>query len=203
MKNLFKKYALMIITAIALASTAFASDSDVMHINVASVGKFTIPYEHIGDFYSNPNETENQFLLRIRPELRNYSDKTGYEACAEIATDGNGRYGIILGSNHSHLSCVNSPEMIPSNMKDTGEGIHSHGKQGIFNMSRTDKLLYSMGQDAGEYAGTSPDSMDQVTVHGQKLSEFSLTDYQHPGYLATPTGVIHQSGAPSTVVSIQ
>lgn len=143
-----------------------------------------LPYEHIADATSQPGESEQAFLLRIAPQLRAFSDKTGFEACGVIASDGRGAFGVVLGSSLSHLACVNDHSRVPAGMTDTGETIHSHGRQGAFNMSKADKLL--RGIEPGP---------DLVPVHGQDLGHFSRADYAGgAGYLATPDGLMYQHG---------
>lgn len=143
-----------------------------------------LPYEHIANFTSQPGESEQAFLMRIGPSLRAYSNKTGFESCGVIASDGKGHFGVVLGSNHSHLACVNDESRVPKGMTSTGETIHSHGRQGSFNMNKSDKIL--SGIDAGS---------GLIPVHGQILDQFSPTDYASgPGYLATPTGLMYQHG---------
>lgn len=182
--------------ALALVMTPAVAGGQLMKNQLAH-----LPYEHIADVTSEPGESENAFLLRIGPQLRAYSDKTGFEACGTIGSDGQGHYGVVLGSSHSHLSCVNYPDRVVAGMTATGYTIHSHGKQGVFSMSRNDKLLFSVGADPTETTGLSPDGMDLVMVHGQLLDRFSDSDYESgPGYLATPTGVIFQHGAQTTTV---
>ena len=154
-----------------------------------------MPYKHIGDFNSNLGEGEVAFLERVRPILRAFSDKTGFEACAAIAKDKSGtHFGVILGSTESHLGCAIYPAKVPDGMTYTGVSIHSHGGTRSFNMSKADKILM----------GFNPENINLIPVHGQDLYHFSPTDYKSgPGYLATPTGLIFQNGTVESESVIQ
>lgn len=147
-----------------------------------------LPYEHIADFISEDGETEHQFLLRIAPELRKYSDKTGFEACGVIAKNAT-HYGVIVGSSHSHIACLNDSSRIPVGMVFTDETIHSHGKHGLrILVNEADIIFMGNPFDPPRYIG------------GFSLNDFSDTDYDHPGYLATTDGLIYQHGKGTTVV---
>lgn len=149
----------------------------------------SMPYEAIGTYTSRPGETEIAFLERLRPLLRAFSDRTQFEACAEIARTPDGTaFGIVLGSSKSHLGCVVYPSRVPQGMQATGVTIHSHGGSKGFGMNRADRLL----------TGT-PDTGSYTWIGAQRLDHFSPTDYAGgPGYLATPTGLLYQDGSPGS-----
>ncbi|HEL3200029.1 TPA: hypothetical protein ACKP7X_002508 [Stenotrophomonas maltophilia] len=155
-------------------------------VNVPGIG--LVPYQQLFEAVSEPGESLDAFALRLGPRLRAYSDETGFEACGVLASDGD-RFGVVIGTNHSHVACVNFASKVPAGFQPTEETIHSHGGEKTFAASATDVLLLS--KDAfGSRSRTS------LRVTGQKLGEFSKTDYQGgAGYLATPKGVIHQAGA--------
>lgn len=143
-------------------------------------------WQHIEDFSSAPGETKEAFLTRIAPALRAYSDKTGFEACGAIGTDGKGAFAVVLGSSRSHIACVSYHNRVAAGMVSTGETIHSHGTTGSFNFNRVDKALYGDGEKVG---------IILMPAHSQVLDRFSPTDLAGgPGYLATPTGLIYQAG---------
>jgi hypothetical protein len=144
-----------------------------------------LPYEHVADLSSTPSESKNAFLLRIAPQLRAYSDRTGFEACGFIATDGQGRFSVVLGSSLSHIGCANDPQRRMSGTISTGETIHSHGRPGLrVRLNAADVLMMGNPSNPPHYVG------------GSDLSHFSDADFAVPGgYLATPTGLIHQAGA--------
>jgi hypothetical protein len=142
-----------------------------------------LPYEHIADLRSGPGESLHAFLRRIAPQLRAYSDKTGFEACGIIGTDGHGGFGVVLGSSHSHIGCANDPAREIDGMTSTGETIHSHGRQGLrIRANAADVIMMGSPIDPPRYMG------------GFDLMRFSDADFAHPGYLATPSGLLYQAG---------
>lgn len=156
---------------------------DVQRVRIPGIG--VVDYQRLFEVVSEPGESMDAFALRIGPRLRAYSDETGYEACGVLATDGE-LFGVVIGSNRAHIACANFNAFRPIGMKPTGQTIHSHGVDGRFHANRNDVAL--QGQF---FAG----QMGIKSVAGQKLNAFSNMDYEGgPGYLATPTGVIHQQG---------
>lgn len=157
-----------------------------------------VPYEHLADLTSQSGETMEAFLVRIGPQLRAYSDQTGFEACGQIASDGQGHFSVILGTNHAHIACVNDPDRVLPGMTAVGETIHSHGLHKQFSVNASDKML--MAKEVREAL----DKGRRTLLGGQDLEHFSPADYASgPGYLATPTGLIHQNGKEETVTVIQ
>ena len=155
----------------------------VEYVRIPGIGR--VAYQFLFEEISEQGESLDAFALRIGPRLRAYSDETGYEACGVLATDGE-LFGVVIGSNRAHIACANFNALRPMGMKPTGQTIHSHGVDGRFHANRNDVAL--QGQF---FAG----QMGIKSVAGQKLNAFSNMDYEGgPGYLATPTGVIHQQG---------
>jgi hypothetical protein len=186
---MFRSFRLIALVTLSVLSMG------VVHAETDAVGVFRVPYEHIADLKSQPGESEHAFLKRIGPQLRAYADQTGYEACGVIGSDGQGNYGVVLGSSHAHLSCINKAVRVLPGMTSTGETIHTHGKQGGFTMSKIDKIMFVLDQDnLTAAAGLDPNGMTQVTVHGQDRFHFSGEDFGNPGYLATPDGLLYQHG---------
>ena len=155
----------------------------VEYVRIPGIGR--VAYQFLFEEISEPGESLDSFASRIGPRLRAYSDETGYEACGVLATDGE-LFGVVIGSNRAHIACANFNAFRPIGMKPTGQTIHSHGVDGRFHANRNDVAL--QGQF---FAG----QMGIKGVAGQNLNAFSNMDYEgDPGYLATPTGVIHQQG---------
>lgn len=181
MRVMLKGLLFAVVLVFAGQRPAWASDSPVGTGGRVDVS--ALPYEHIADLTSLANETERAFLRRIAPQLRAYSDRTGFEACGVIAADGSGGFGVVLGSNHSHIGCANDPARVPAGMTSTGETIHSHGRPGLrVRATAADWVLMGNPYDPPRYIG------------GFDLSGFSDVDFSHPGYLATPTGLLYQAG---------
>lgn len=141
---------------------------------------------------SNPGVNEIVFLTDVAHKLRAFSDDTGFEACARIATDGT-RYGVVVDTAYSHIGCVVEDSDVPPGMHPTAFTIHSHGLDRPFNASRQDKRF--MGPAVRRDA--------TISFAGQKTEEFSTIDYEAPGYLAGKYGLYfqHGPGTQTTVVS--
>lgn len=153
---------------------------------VAFAGPESLPAAQLGEMTSRQGESLPAFLARVGERLRAFSDRTGFEGCGALATDGT-RYGVELGSNGSHIGCVIDTRRVPAGMHAMGESIHSHGQDKRFCLNAADVELI----DPGAMMPAKP-----VCFMGQHLAEFSEQDYRSgPGYLATPSGILHQHGA--------
>ncbi|EMR0604057.1 DUF4329 domain-containing protein [Stenotrophomonas sp. Sm3212] len=183
------RFALALASFASLAFATAAVAGEVEKVAVPNVG--TITYEHLFDAVSEANEGLDDFMARISPRLRAFSDETGFEACGVVARNDEGRFAVAIGTNHSHVACVNFASKVPQGFQPTMETIHSHGGEKTFAASATDIAL--LGKDAfGSRSRTS------LRVTGQNLHMFSKTDYHGgAGYLATPNGAIYQNGPKS------
>lgn len=180
----------LILCSILLASTAAAAE--VERLNVTGIGG--LDYQRLFEVTSDPGETLDAFALRIGPKIRAYSDETGFEACGVLATD-NARFGVVIGTNRSHIACANFKEFIPAGMVPMKQTIHSHGTDIPFKPNHSDHALsgtqlnkVGLGRNSGR-----PLSI----MRGQTLDEFSDADLTGgPGYLAAPAGlVLFQDGS--------
>ncbi|GAP66838.1 hypothetical protein MBSD_n2153 [Mizugakiibacter sediminis] len=146
------------------------------------------PVDRVTTLTSAPGEGKVAFLSRAAKTFRAFSDRTGYEACAEIATDG-ARFGLVVTTSHSHIGCAVNRALVPSGMTATGESIHSHGINTAFHPSRVDRMFLGIPLTA---------RADAAIVGGQDPEHFSETDFAGAhGYLATPSGLKYQDGAGS------
>lgn len=144
------------------------------------------PTDRVTTLVSAPGADKIAFLIDAGKTLRAFSDKTGYEACAEIATDGD-RFGLIVTTSHSHIGCAVNRGLVPDGMHPTGESIHSHGINTAFHPSRIDRMFLGIPLTA---------RADAAIVGGQDPNHFSATDFAGAhGYLATPTGLKYQRGS--------
>jgi hypothetical protein len=144
----------------------------------------SLPYVHLEDYISQPGETKIQFLRRVGVELRRYADRTTYEACGTIASDGQ-RWGIVIGTSDSHIGCIVHSSKVPSGMVSTGESIHTHGRKNFtFHITEVDAF----------FAGAA----DGMRMQSGDVYHFSATDYGAPGYLATPDGLRYEDGHPGS-----
>lgn len=139
----------------------------------------------LGEMISSQGESLSAFLARVGVALRAFSDRTGFEGCAALATDGT-RYGVELHTNRSHIACVIDEQHIPAGMRAVGESIHSHPQ---------DNQTYLLSAVDAKLAGI-PNPMAPTRIKPDSTSQFSVWDYKNgPGYLATPFGILHQHGA--------
>jgi hypothetical protein len=150
----------------------------------------TLPYQHVADVRSQPGESVEAFLYRLIPVFRAWADKTGAEACAELGRQADGIYGVVIGSNHSHIGCLVYRDKVLPGMQPTGQTVHTHGVQRQVTLNAADfKLLALQGNTIYIAAEGRP------RISGQSVDRFSTADYaDSPGYLITPTRVLFQNG---------
>lgn len=166
-----------------LPTSAHADDMGV-NAHMQRDDASSLPYVHLEDYISQPGETKIQFLRRVGVELRRYADRTTYEACGTIASDGQ-RWGIVIGTSDSHIGCIVHSSKVPSGMVSTGESIHTHGRKNFtFHITEVDAF----------FAGAA----DGMRMQSGDVYHFSATDYGAPGYLATPDGLRYEDGHPGS-----
>lgn len=154
-----------------------------------------LAYESLGTYTSQPGDTLAQFLERVRPTIRAFIDRTGFEACAEIAQTADGKgWGIVLGSSDSRIGCAVAVARVPVGMAPTGVTIHGHPTlRRLYPNPNDIVLLSAMGMDA-----------DAASIMREDPDHFSPGDYAGgPGYLATPTGLLYQDGHPGSAHVVQ
>ncbi|MDF9442977.1 hypothetical protein EM864_14640 [Stenotrophomonas acidaminiphila] len=151
---------------------------EVEMIQVQGVG--AIDYQRLFEEVSEPGETMDAFVLRIAPQLAEYTAASGFEACGAIATDGE-RFGVIVGSNGGHTVCVNFHRRVPDGMTSTRQTVHSHTTMKTYRLTATDLLVVG-GRPVGS------------VQRGGNPERFSDEDYAAPGYVVTGKAVKHQAG---------
>jgi len=169
----------------AFSASASAATARITHL----------PFETLETLLGQPGESMDAFVVRIGPDLRKFADKTGFEACGLIARAADGTFGVVLTSSRSHVGCVVQTASLPAGMVATDQTIHCHGTDGRrSSMNRADRALL----------GVSDSESGLGFVPTQNLSHFSPTDYAGgAGFLATPTGVLHQDGTPGSEREVQ
>ena len=144
-----------------------------------------LPFSQIGVYTSENGESERAFLLRIAPVLATYTHKTGWEACAMIATNGHGEFGVVLGSNHVHMGCLSGQAGIPDGMTLTGETLHSHPEKTTIMINHDDEIYER---------ATGMKNLHQTEFHGSP-KVFSIVDFSGgPGYLVASGKLLYQPG---------
>ncbi len=86
------RFALALASFASLAFATAAVAGEVEKVAVPNVG--TITYEHLFDAVSEANEGLDDFMARISPRLRAFSDETGFEACGVVARNDEGRFAV-------------------------------------------------------------------------------------------------------------
>lgn len=178
----------------AVTATAQTADQGTVQGSLTSFQLKGLPYEHVGDYTSNPGESEHAFLIRMVPIFRAFAERTGEEACAAIGVEPDGKtYGLIIGSNDSHVGCAS--DRIPGGTTYTGETIHTHGRRKqAFEPNKSDRIF--LGMDSAYVGG------HVLIIHGEDPDHFSETDFATgPGYLATPDGLLYQHGGGTEVIA--
>lgn len=167
------------LAALLFTGSALAHTAPVEQVKIPGFGQ--ISYQHLFTETSAPGETLDAFVLRIAPRLRAFSNETGFEACASLASDGE-RFGAVVGTNLGHTVCVNFHAKVPAGMTFTGETVHSHTHAARYRANKSDRLVLGPGTRLGQ------------VVHGGKPDEFSDEDYAAPGYMVSTGRVLYQAG---------
>lgn len=153
-----------------------------------SVPDVYVEYE---TFVSQEGESEQEFVLRVAPTLRDLTKATGWEVCGVLA-QGEAGMGVVLTSSQATIACVLRPELVPEGMEATARSIHSHPGPNTKDVGFTDmdhhlaqasghRLTIARGQDRGRA--------------NQRGGGFSTQDFEMgPGYLVLEREVLYQEG---------
>jgi len=172
-----------IITVAVLMLATFAVHAQNSRVAKADADVNGLPYRHVFDAVSTEGETLHQFLRRVGVDMRAFSDRTGFEACAAIGTDG-ARFGVVVGTSTARIGCAVYPGKVSAGMRYVGDSIHTHGTDENVRLNKADMIL----------AGIT-DARGVIRVSGQQLDRFSDADFHNSGYLAAPGGrLLYQSG---------
>jgi hypothetical protein len=159
-----------------------------------------LPIEHLADRTSAPGEGKEAFLSRdVAPVLRAFAEAHDAEACGVIASDGAGRWSVVLGTVGSRIGCVTSTRNVLPGFTATAETIHVHGLDKPVALNDADLVMVPE-----EYrARLASVGRRRPMIHGQDRDHFSPTDYDAgPGFLVTPDGLIYQHGAGTSVAVV-
>ncbi|PJL52193.1 hypothetical protein B9Y60_10535 [Stenotrophomonas maltophilia] len=143
----------------------------------------TIQRQYLGDYVSEEGESLDAFVLRTAPALAEFTNRTGFEACAYIGQNQAGLYSYSLSSIGAQLSCILDAQGIPEGFSSLGISIHSHPTATKIRPNQVDFLL---AQHAKQLLN------NEVRNGGAK--GFSTADFQGPGYLVAGSNVLHQQG---------
>ena len=169
MKILFLALALLASTANAANAAELTNEQQRMRVDVLTELRA---------------DTLKDLLTQAATYQREFTDRTGFEACGAIAQDDDGHMGIVITTNNAHMGCLNYHDRVPAGMRSTGLTIHTHGRDRTFRLNEADQLFVGIPRDH--------------TARGyntEAVNRFSDGDYKGgAGYLATDAGVIFQNG---------
>lgn len=178
---------------IALGLVAFASWSLLGDISSSKMKEplNTARYErasqlqrqYLGDFQSEAGESLDAFVLRTAPALKEFTARTGYEACALIGKNEAGLFAYSLASVGAQLSCIIDQNGLPVGFDSLGVTIHSHPTAAKIRPNDIDHLLAAHAHQL---------LSNEVRNGGAR--GFSTADFQTPGYLVAGDRVFHQQG---------
>lgn len=181
---------------IALGLVAFASWSllgDISSSKMQTSKDVASPYfetantsiqrQYLGDFTSEEGESLDAFVLRTAPALKEFTHRTGYEACALIGKNEAGVFAYSLSSVGAQLSCIIDHNGLPLGFNSIGITIHSHPTAAKIAPNSTDRLLAAYAHQH---------LSNEVRNGGAR--GFSTADFQTPGYLVAGDRVFHQEG---------
>lgn len=100
---------------------------------------------HLGDFVSESGESLESFMIKVAPNLEEYTKKTGYEACGAIASDGE-RFSIQLFSDNVPQGCAIRTSAVMDGFTFINETLHSHPWQQLL---RIDSKAKAWGEAHG------------------------------------------------------
>lgn len=113
-----------------------------------------LPVYQLVTFVSDPQETEDDFVLRVGTFLTRYSQQSGFEACASLVQRADGRLVASVTSNESHIGCV---AVITTEGEETGRSIHSHPESGNVRLNLADNTF--LRGDQGRQGNARRESM--------------------------------------------
>lgn len=142
------------------------------------------PIRVLFEYKSPPGVSLDQAMLELSPRLREFADRTGFEACGEIAQSSSGQFGTIITTSLSKTVCAIDPLLVPEGMRSIGQSIHTHGKNEEGMLTRHDLRLRGENMDAR--------SALRSRIKGQDIHHFSEADLKaEAGYLSIPSGVLY------------
>lgn len=171
MKNVLL-FMVLLFTSLVCSFDAFASD-----------GEFRLQRSYLGDFVSEEGESLDAFVLRTAPALKEYTSRTGFEACALIGKNEAGLFSYSLSSIGAQLSCIIDKDGLPVGFESTNVTIHSHPTAQKVRPNEVDRFLASYAKQ-----------LLSSEVKNGGARGFSTADFASPGYLVAGDRVLFQEG---------
>ena len=130
---------LMLVLGFLITAPVWAqAPGPVERVDVPGVGR--VPYQMLFEERSLPGESRDAFVLRLADRMRRFSEKTGFEACGVLGSDGVG-FGVIVGTNNAHAGCANFHAKVPEGMTSTRLSVHSHIAKSTYTANRADRMV--------------------------------------------------------------
>lgn len=110
--------------------------------------------------------------MRTAPALQEYTQRTGFESCAQIGQNADGLYAYSLSSIGAQLSCMIDVNGLPEGFVSINVTIHSHPTAPKIYPNAVDRIL-------AQYAKQQLNK----EVRNAGARGFSTADFATPGYL--------------------
>ena len=166
----------MAMLLVCVASLPAFANQKVSHPTLRSA----IDLIQVTTMVSKIDESKQEFLSRAGGLMEAYTLATGFEVCSNIY-EGNGRIGLVITSNNSHIGCVTVLRP-PMQMNHTGETIHTHPASLQIRLNKNDEILSHFHRKRN--------AMFRPDPH-----VFSDTDYQNgAGYMVIQGKIKYQQG---------
>lgn len=129
--------------------------------------------EHVTTLESQPNQTIEAFLHTAGKVLRDYTDRTGHEACAAIGfNQTDNTYSVEVFSDGVSIGCTIRPAEITAGSAFSGQTIHSHPHEKILVLGPAERAW------AQQY---NKEQSGLTSVRNDGSSGFSKVDRQYNG----------------------
>ncbi len=99
-------------------------------------------------------DSTHAMAKRLAPWLKDYSARTGLEACARMCQTPSGSVVARVVTLNSHVSCLAPADTCPAGTTPTAETIHSHPPQRVFLANAVDALGWDEPAIEGQWTFT-------------------------------------------------
>lgn len=159
-----------------------------------------ISYQVVGLYESQPQESLDNFAIRLWPVLRKFTNQENSEVCGYFAEDQKHQtFEIILGTNGSQIRCLLYPKKIPVGTVNLRVSYHSHVADKVLQLREVDRQIMAItnpreDQQESEWKSTGR-WIGLGTVDNTDNQNFSMLDYESGhGFLATSKALKYQQG---------
>lgn len=166
------------------SSSTTLLDKNTLPINTLTAveAQRIAPFVELGVLDSLPEESKDQFMLRVARSLDDFTERTRHEACSAIMSNPEQtQWRVRLITNRSHVGCIRAVFSEPGFLA-TNETIHSHPQDSSF------QTMFANRADA-RLRGFS--CKERLIVDDKSFSPGDLTN--GPGYLVARGRLLYQS----------